>query len=117
MLGQLKLFDLGLGVDNETICYAGALLNELLDTLHFGNLFLCCYMTYPEKLQLSVHILTLKLQFEIYQKSFVGPVICVFKGHPHRKQLVVGPKVSFPQLRDELILAVVNRHVSGLKIH
>lgn len=69
MLGKLKLFDLGLGVDNETICYAGALLNELLDTLHFGNLCLCCYMTYPEKLQLSVHILTLKLQFEIYQKS------------------------------------------------
>lgn len=32
MLGQLKLFDLGLGVDNETICYTGALLNELLDT-------------------------------------------------------------------------------------
>lgn len=30
---------------------------------------------------------------------------------------MVGPKVSFPQLRDELILAVVNRHVSGLKIH
>lgn len=55
MLGQLKLFDLGLGVDNETICYAGALLNELLDTLHFGNLFLCCYMTYPEVAVISSH--------------------------------------------------------------
>lgn len=56
MLGQLKLFDLGLGVDNETICYAGALLNELLDTITFWQpIFMLLYEASREVAVISSH--------------------------------------------------------------